>query len=236
MKRTSLLALPVVAVIAVGGCSNTDRTKKTDASRDRAGTAAVGTGGTAATKVKGDEDFVHDVALMSMAEVELSRMALGKATSPDVKSFAQRVVNDHGATADKLKGAVSAYQIEWPAQLDDKNRKTLDELATKQGAEFDRDYAKAMVHGDQDLAAKLESRLDLQTLADWKAAAAGRTQSNALPEPKVEMRDVAVRPEKSDNAITMKINQWAAETYPVTQKHLDTARTLENAMKKGSTN
>ena len=29
----------------------------------------------------------------------------------------------------------------------------------------------------------------------------------------------------------MKINQWAADTYPVAQKHLDTARTLENATK-----
>jgi hypothetical protein len=34
----------------------------------------------------------------------------------------------------------------------------------------------------------------------------------------------------------MKINQWAAETYPTTQKHLDSARALETAIKKPSTN
>ena len=44
-----------------------------------------------------------------------------------------------------------------------------------------------------------------------------------------------VRPNKSDNEITMKVNQWAADTSPVAQKHLDTARTLENATKKRST-
>ena len=43
------------------------------------------------------------------------------------------------------------------------------------------------------------------------------------------MRNVRVRPDKSDHEITMKINQWAADTYPVTQKHLDAVRTLENA-------
>jgi len=43
---------------------------------------------------------------------------------------------------------------------------------------------------------------------------------------------VEVRPDKSNNEITMKINQWAADTYPVAQKHLDTARTLENPTKK----
>ena len=79
---------------------------------------------------------------------------------------------------------------------------------------------------------KIETRLHQQSHADWKTAAAGRTQTKALPEPKVDMRDVAVRPNKSDSEITMRINQWAADTYPVAQKHLDTARTLENATKK----
>ena len=171
-----------------------------------------------------------------MAEVELSRMALDKATNQDIKSFAQRMIDDHGAAGQNLKSVVSGQPIEWPVQLDDKHRKTADELAKKQGANFDRDYVKAMVEGHQDLAAKLESRLDVQSLADWKTAAAGRTDSKALPEPRIAMRDVQVRPNKSDNEVTMKINQWAADTYPVAQKHLDTARTLETATKKGSTN
>jgi hypothetical protein len=93
-----------------------------------------------------------------------------------------------------------------------------------------------MVEGHQDLTAKLESRLDVQSLADWKTAAAGRTQNKALPEPNVALRDVEVRPDKSDHEITMKINQWAADTYPDAQKHLDTARTLENPTKKTSSN
>jgi hypothetical protein len=93
-----------------------------------------------------------------------------------------------------------------------------------------------MVDGHQDLAAKLESRLDVHSLADWKTAAAGHTQNKALPEPGVALRDVEVRPDKSDNEITMKINQWAADTYPVAQKHLDTARMLDNATKKRATN
>ena len=88
-----------------------------------------------------------------------------------------------------------------------------------------------MVEGHQNLAAKLESRLDVQSLADWKTAAAGRTQSKALPEPTVEMRDVQVRPNKSDNEITMKINRGRPTRIPIVQKHLDTARTLENATK-----
>jgi putative membrane protein len=235
MRRTGLLWVAIAAIsIAMSGCSKTDGTKPPSSEEPAARPGAVGTGG-AGANLKSDDDFVRDIALKNMAEVELSRMALAKATTPDVKSFAQRIVADHGAAGDKLKSVVAGQPIEWPAQLDDKHRKTADELARKQGADFDRDYVEAMIEGHQDLAAKLEARLDVQSLADWKTAAAGRTRSNTLPEPKTAMPDVQVRPAKSDNESTMKINQWAAETYPVAQKHLDTARTLENAMKKRST-
>jgi putative membrane protein len=190
----------------------------------------VGTGG-AAADVKSDGEFVHDVALMNMAEIELSRLAVERATSPGIKAFAQKLIDDHVAASAKLESVLSGHAIEWPAQLDDKHKERAGELAKQQGPDFDREYTKAMIQSHQNLEARLESRLDVQSLADWKTAAAGRTQSQALPDPKGEMRDVPLRPNKSGNELTMKINQWVAETYPVAQKHLDTARTLENAAK-----
>ena len=221
-------------IIVIGGCSNTEGTKTPESEPPAERGAAVGTGG-AGANLKSDGEFVHDVASKNMAEIELSRMALDKSTSPEVKAFAQMMIHDHGAAEDKLKSVDSGLAIDWPAQLDDKHRETADDLAKKQGPDFDRDYVKAMIEVHQDLAAKLESRLDVKSLAEWKTAAAGRTQRKTLPEPKVEMADVQVRPNKSDNEITMKVNQWAADTYPVAQKHLDTARTLENATKNRST-
>ena len=236
MKRTALVwvAVPTV-IIVISGCSNTEVTKRPGSEPPAERGTAVGTGG-AGANVKSDGDFVRDVAIKNMAEIGLSRMALDKTTNLDIKSFAQRMIDDHSAAGEKLKSVVAGQAIEWPAQLDDKHRETADELAKKQGVDFDRDYLKAMVEGHQDLAAKLESRLDVQSLADWKTAAAGRTQSKVLPDPNAALGDVEVRPVKSDNEITTKINQWAADTYPVAQKHLDTARTLENPTKKRSSN
>jgi putative membrane protein len=234
MKRTGLTCAAVAAIMFIAGCSKTEDAKAPAAESAGRG-AAVGTGG-AGANVKSDAEFVPDVASKNMAEIELSRMALEKATSADVKTFAQMMIDDHGAAETRLKSVVSGHAIQWPTQLDDKQRETADELSKKQGVDFERDYLKAMVHGHEDLAAKLESRLDVQSLADWKTAAAGRTQTTALPEPKGQMADVQVRPIKSGNEITTKINQWAAETYPVAQKHLDTARALENSAKKRSTN
>ena len=222
MNRAGLLCV-AVAIVMTSGCSKAEAPEPEP--------AAVGTGG-AGADVKSDDDFVQDVAAKNLAGIELSRMALEKATRADIKAFAQKLIDEHGAASEKLKSVVAGHAIAWPAQLDEKQRETADELARHQGDDFDREYLEAIVEGHQDLAAKLESRLDVQSLAAWKTAAAGRTQSQALPEPNAQMRDVAVRPNQGGSDITRKINQWAAETYPAAQKHLDTARTLENAAKK----
>ena len=233
MKRTALWVAVAAVIIGIGGCSNTEGTKTPESEPPSERGAGVGTGGAGANL--SDGEFVHDVASKNMAEIELSRMALDKSASPEVKAFAQMMIRDHHAAEDKLKSVVSGHAIGWPTQLDDKQRETAADLAKEQGSDFDRDYAKAMVEVHQDLAAKLESRLDVKSLAEWKTAAAARAQGKTLPEPKVEMADVQVRPNTSNKEVTTKINQWAADTYPVAQKHLDTARTLENATKKRST-
>jgi putative membrane protein len=170
-----------------------------------------------------------------MFEVKSSQLAIDKGVTGPTRDFAQMMIDDHSAAGSKLKSVVSGQTIAWPTQVDDKHRETADELSKKQGVDFERDYLKAMFHGHEDLAAKLESRLDVQSLADWKTAAAGRSRTTAVPEPN-QMGDVQVRPLNSDNDVTAKINQWAADTYPVAQKHLDAARALENAVKKRSTN
>ena len=232
MRRIRLFGIVLGAtIIAVAGCSRQEDRKTPAAAQPP--TATVGSGG-AGANLNSDGEFVRDVAIKTMAAIELSRMALEKTTSAEIKSYAQLIIGGHTVVSDKLKGAISGASIAWPAQLDDTHRKTADDLAMKQGADFDRDYLEAMIEGQTDLAAKLESRLDVQSLADWKTAAAARTQVKAAPGAQADVGGVIVRPSKSDKDLTTKINQWAAETYPIAQKHLDTARTLETGTKRPS--
>jgi putative membrane protein len=231
MSRAGFLSVALVSLIGIVGCSKSDRTGMRAADQSAGRPAAVGTGG-AGADVRSDPEFVHDIAMKNLAEIELSRLALQRAVNPDVKSFAQMMVDDHSAAGSKLRSVVPPDAIGWPDRLDDKHSEVVAELSAKRGAEFDREYAEAMVESHQNLAAKLESRLDVQSLADWKTAAAARTQGKGLPDPTTHMSDVEIRPANSANDVTRKINHWAAETYPVAQKHLDAARTLENATKK----
>ena len=111
MRRTGLLWVALVA-IAIYGCS-TERTKPPSAEQPA---GAVGTGGAGANL--SNDDFVRDVTLKNMGEVELSRMALDKATNLDIKAFAQRMIDDHGAAGNHLKSVLSGKPVEWPVQLD----------------------------------------------------------------------------------------------------------------------
>jgi|RhiMethySRZTD1v2_1073278.scaffolds.fasta_scaffold17664_9 putative membrane protein len=228
MKRYGFLSVALAAALTVG-CNSSDR-KDTSAANPPGG-GAVGTAGSDNVS-SGDKDFVKDIASASIAEVELGRMALDKAVNPDVKKFAQMMVDDHTKANEELTTFASQNNIAVPSAPDDKHNDLRDKLAQKTGAEFDKDYMDAMVDGHQDVADKLESRIDKDTLTKYKAEA--RDASGNKVDTKVEA--TAVTPEKSDNPVTMGLNSWAAKTYPVVRAHLDAAKKLQDTVKKRMTN
>jgi putative membrane protein len=180
---------------------------------------------------KGDRDFVNDLTIANMAEIELGRMAAEKAASAEVKRFGQMMVDDHTAAGNKLKPIATRHNIAMPTELDEKHRDLRDKLAKLSGADFDREYMKAMVGGHEDVVDKLESRIDKERLAEYKAKYA--TDGRKTTE---EIKVDAVLPEKSDDRVTMGINQWAADSYPGVWAHLQKAKALDETIRKSATN
>jgi putative membrane protein len=91
-----------------------------------------------------DRSFITKAAAGGRAEVELGKLAQGKASSDAVKQFGQRMVEDHGAANQELMQLAENKGM----QLDDKTPKPdrlLTRLSKLQGAEFDREYVDAMV-------------------------------------------------------------------------------------------
>ena len=222
MKRIGIPALVLVTVVAAG-CQRNDR-------RDTAGSpgAAVGTAGSTDLS-RADRDFVQDVAIANMAEIELSQLAAQRATIADVKKYGQMMVDDHTAAGEKLKTAVARHNITLPTAIDDKHRDLHEKLSTRQGAEFDADYIDAMVDGHEDMLDKLGSRVDQAKLGEW------RTQyEDRIANKKTEERAVAltVTPEPSDDPVKMSINRWAADTYPAVYAHLQAAKGIKDTIKK----
>jgi putative membrane protein len=92
-----------------------------------------------------DRSFVMEAAHGGQAEVELGKLAAGKAVNPDVKSFAQKMADDHSKANDKLRQVASEKGLSLPSDLDQKSRAEYNHLEKLAGAAFDRAYVKLMV-------------------------------------------------------------------------------------------
>lgn len=110
-----------------------------------AATAAKGTGANANAKPKGVPSFAKKAAAGGMAEVQLGQMAADKATDPDVKAFAQKMVTDHTKANDELKQLASSKGWTLPETIGGKEKGTENRLQKETGPAFDKTYMSAMV-------------------------------------------------------------------------------------------
>ena len=80
-----------------------------------------------------------------LAEVEHGRLATLHASSPEVKRFAQKMVEDHSKAGDELKRLASQKNVDIETDFEDQHTATQDKLAQLQGAAFDSAYMAHMV-------------------------------------------------------------------------------------------
>jgi len=106
---------------------------------------AIATAGLRAQAV--DQAFVTKLAGINTAEVELGTLAKDKASSRDVKAFAQRMIDDHRKANDELRAVADRKHLTWPTALPADAVTLKDKLAELSGKEFDRAYVDAMVMG-----------------------------------------------------------------------------------------
>ena len=91
------------------------------------------------------------MAGVAMGEVELGTLAKDKASSRDVKGFAQRMVDDHSKAGDELKAIAQRKNLTWPSALPADAVALKDRLSKLSGAAFDRAYIDAMVNGHREV-------------------------------------------------------------------------------------
>ena len=223
MRSIGFLAI-ALAVTTIVGC---DRNHASQAAR---ADAAVGTGGQTSTTIsRADKTFVHDMAIANMAEVELGKLAPERSQDNEVKKFAQLMIDDHTKSLNSLKAIAAHYNVDVPADLDGRRARLRDKIAKWHGNEFDRAYMDEAVDAHEDVLDELEPRVDEAKLAEYKAEIEDRVAGKKAVE---RAQVVAVIPEKSDNVVTMSLNEWAASAYPIVRAHLDAARVLKIAVDK----
>jgi putative membrane protein len=96
-------------------------------------------------------DFVKEVAISDMFEIQSSQLAQDKGNAPE-KSFASRMITDHTKTSGELKGLVSSgkVQAELPTALDSSHQSKLDKLKSESGKDFSSDFNSDQVGAHKD--------------------------------------------------------------------------------------
>lgn len=92
-------------------------------------------------------DFVQQVAMSDLYEVEAGKIAAAKGQSDAAKQFGQHMVEAHAQTTAELKGVVEAEKIDvaLPMALDEKHQRMIEDLNAAHDADFDKTYARQQV-------------------------------------------------------------------------------------------
>ena len=91
-----------------------------------------------------DTQFMAQAAQSNMAEIALSQLALRRATSNEVKQYAQRMIRDHSQANARLAQLARQKRVTLPTQLDAKHQAIRAQLEQLSGERFDQEYMMAM--------------------------------------------------------------------------------------------
>ncbi|NUW58607.1 DUF4142 domain-containing protein [Cronobacter muytjensii] len=169
-KRKTLKGLLAVSVVAAM-FSTVSVQARTPTSTEQAG--AAGQTQSSAKLSAGDEKALKDMAQANINEIAAAKIALSKAQSSDVKTFAQKMVDDHGAALTKVQTVAQQKGVTLPTEPDASHKAMASELEKQSGDAFDKMYMENAGTKDHQMvlstlqsdATKIQDP-DVKTLAD----------------------------------------------------------------------
>jgi len=151
MKRILIATSMMAWALTACGQSNT-----TDAAADNstaiagnsADAATIETTGSPATlgtngpSLVATPKFVENAAISDMFEIAASKLALTRATDPQIKAYAKQMIAAHEATTAALKKTLATADagVTLPTAMDERRTGMLDDLTKTDAAKFDAKY------------------------------------------------------------------------------------------------
>ena len=109
---------------------------------------------------KGDQRILTDLAQANLNEISAAQIAQQKANSPEVKNFAQQMVDDHTKGLQAVQDVARNKNLSLPTEPDAKHRAMADKLNSLTGDAFDRAYLTRAGVSDHKAAHKLLAQAD----------------------------------------------------------------------------
>lgn len=116
-----------------------------DARKSGSGSAGMGATPTNTDKMsKKDKKFIEKAAAGGMFEVEAARLASEKASDPQIKAFAAKLMDHHQQANQELKQIADARGVMLPTKLPSKEQAMIDKLSKAEGDKFDKEFLKTV--------------------------------------------------------------------------------------------
>ncbi len=168
MKLLHFFMLLVGPILMVVSCGNPDNRSAADDSVDQARMV----NDTSAMVNEDDAEFAIQAADAGLAEIELGKLAMERATDQRIKDFAQRMVSDHEKANDELLAIAAMHNITLPPVSGEDQIDKQRNLHEKSGEEFEREYMELMVDDHDDVVSLFEDASNDVRNADLQAFAA----------------------------------------------------------------
>jgi putative membrane protein len=93
-----------------------------------------------------DQQFMLIAASVGTAEIDLAQLALRQSSSPEVRQFAQHMIDDHTRINGELTQLAKSKKVVLLKAMDPANRTLYSELSKLSGTAFDRQYSLAQLN------------------------------------------------------------------------------------------
>lgn len=92
-----------------------------------------------------DDLFVKKCGQANLAEIQFSRLAVEKATRPEIEEFAQKMIKDHAKANAQLKQIAKQVDVEVPEEMEIESQIAMSKLDSLAQEAFDDAYIEQMV-------------------------------------------------------------------------------------------
>ncbi len=167
------------------------------------------------------QDFAQRAAISNLSEIKLGQLAQQNAQDPQVKQFAQQMIDQHTQAQNELQAIATSNGFSLPTSLDARHQKIEDKLSKLQGPAFDRAYIKSQVKAHKQAASLLQKR-------------AGQASSGAQSTSAVGTSGTGTTATAGTSGEVSAIDDYASQTLPKIEQHLQMAKQLENQVKNES--
>lgn len=216
MKRLGIHAVAIAAAISLAACGQPDDTTRTGTTAEP-GVGAVDPRGTADDRDA--HDFVQRAIQKNRTEIELGRLAQERASDAQVRKFGQQMVEDHTKSLEELRQIAQRQNIQVNEEMTDDGRRLQEQLQGMKGPEFDREYVRAVVDAHEEMHDLVEDRAD-------------RTPAYGPADSPTGRQPVGTVGEQPAHAIGQDLDQWAAMTRPVVERHHQQAQDIHQRLEK----